>query len=93
MLCLTMVIVTSADSSVQVVYFIEFLEGSSGSKAYVVSDVLEVDQLQLLISGIPENTLYNIFMGLITPAKGASVVLLDSQQQPVTSGAIANGYT
>jgi hypothetical protein len=88
-----LVIVTSADNSVQAVYFIEFLNESSVSKAYVVSDVLEVDQLQMLISGIPENTVYNIFMELITPARGASVVLLDNQQQPVTSGEIANDYT
>ena len=87
------IIVTSADQSVQVVYFIEFLEMQSGSKAYVTSDVLDVDQLQKMISGIPENTLYNIFLGLIEPARGASVIILDDQQQAVTSGIIENGYT
>ena len=87
-----MVMVTSSDQSVQVVYFIEFLDDNAGSMAYVVSDVLDVDQFQKLITGIPANTLYTVFLGLITPAKGATVILLDDQQQPVTSGTIGNGF-
>lgn len=87
------IIVTSADQSVEKVYFINLLDLAMGTQAYVVSTVLSVDQQQYVISGIPENTLYNIFLGLITPAEGATVVLLDSNQQPVESGPIGDGYT
>jgi hypothetical protein len=87
------IVVTSADQTVQHVYFIQFLEEGNGSKAYVLSDVLNVDQIQKEISGLQENTPYETFLGLIKPAPEATVVLLDNQQQTVTSGIIAHGYT
>jgi hypothetical protein len=87
------IIVSAADQTVQNVYFIQFLEEGNGSKAYVLSDVLKVDQILKEISGLQENTSYETFLGQIKPAPEATVVLLDYQQQAVTSGMIAHGYT
>jgi hypothetical protein len=87
------IVVTSADQTVHHVYFIQLLEEGNGSKAYVLSDVLNVDQIQKVISGLQENTPYNTFLSLIQPAPEATVALLDNQQQTVTSGIIAHGYT
>jgi hypothetical protein len=87
------IVVSSADQTVQHVYFIQFLEEGNGSKAYVLSDVLKVDQIQKEISGLQENTSYETFLGQIKPAPEATFVLLDNQQQAVTSGMIAHGYT
>jgi hypothetical protein len=86
------IVVTSADQTVQHVYFVQFLGEGNGSKAYVLSDVLNVDQIKKEILGLQENTQYETFLGLIIPAPEATVVLLDDQQQIVTSGVIGHGY-
>jgi hypothetical protein len=87
------IVVTSADQTVQQVYFIRLVEEGNGSKAYVLSDVLNVDQIQKQISGLLENTPYETFISLIKPAPEATVVLLDNEQQTVTSGVVAHGFT
>ncbi len=87
------VIVTSADGSIQKIYYLSFLEEKEGTDAYVVSNVLDIDQTLGEICCIDPGTTVEDFMALITPAPNATVKMLDTDGNPVESGTIGEGYT
>ena len=87
------VIVTSPDGTVQNVYFLSFMEESQNTEAYLLSNVFTVDQGAKTISGVPENTNYEVFMGLLIEAPNASVELMDDQGLVVESGKIGEGFS
>jgi len=85
-----MVIVTSPDGTTDKVYSLGFLEEPVGFDAYVLSDVFTVDQLGREISEIQPGLNIDIFYGLLTPASGATMTLLDSEGNEKTSGEVTN---
>lgn len=87
-----MVLVTSPDGKVKRTYFLSFTNEGFGAEAYVTSSVLFVDQVVHTISAVPSNTSVDVFFGLITPAEGASMVLLDAKNNVVTSGIVHGNY-
>jgi len=86
------IIVTSPDGTVNKVYWLNFIGRAKNTEAYVTSVILEVDQSAKTISGIPENTSLGIFLGLITPAQFANLMVLNAGGVEVTSGEIGEGY-
>jgi hypothetical protein len=84
--------VTSPDGTVTRIYWLNFVGQSMVKYAYVTSNILDVDQSALTISGIPENTDLSIFLGLVTPAPFAELMVLDAAKSEVTSGKIEEGY-
>jgi len=86
------VIVTSPDSSTEKIYYLKFQQEKSGSEAFVVSDVLGIDQALGEIWGIQSNSQINIFLGLITPAPDATVDVLDADSAVVETGELGDGY-
>jgi hypothetical protein len=81
--------VTSEDSSKQVAYELIFL----GNEAYVTSDSLSVDSAAKSISDIPLNISLEEFLELLTPAPGATMAILDEEDNPVESGNLEESYT
>jgi hypothetical protein len=84
------VIVTSASGNVSTVYFISMLatkyipEGSY--LAYILSDIYDVDQLNYNVAKVPDGETVANFLANITPAPGATVVIVDVDGLIKTSG-------
>lgn len=87
-----MVMVTSPDGKVKRAYFLSFTFEGFGAEAYVTSSVMFVDQVAFTIAAVPANTSVEVFYGLLTPAENASMVLLDANNNAVTSGIIHGNY-
>jgi uncharacterized membrane protein len=83
--------VTSEDLSKVVTYNLLVVEANS--EAFVTSDVYWVNPSAMTITQIPQGTALATFMGHITPATGATVVVLDASGNPLASGEIVTGYT
>jgi hypothetical protein len=75
-------IVTSEDGSATKVYYLQMLPANKNDLllhlAYVVSDVYEVDQLAMTISDLFKTTVAE-FSGNLTPALGASFIVVDAE--------------
>jgi len=85
---------TSADSSAEKVYFPGFLSSKAERHAFVISDVLGVDQMESEIWGLQQNLMIKIFMDLLTPAPGATLTVQDTHGEPLTSADhLEKGYT
>jgi hypothetical protein len=87
-----LVIVTSEDGSVVNTYNLQFLEENAGMDAFVSSSILTIDQIELMIYDVEYNTEVSAFLELLTPALGASIMVVDDQGEEVTSGYIVEGY-
>jgi len=93
------VLVTSADGTRSNTYYISLMfpgQTASYSLAYVVSDVYSVDQVDYIIARTPESPSSTTpavtdFMGGITPAMGATAVIIDADGNEKTSGNVSEG--
>ena len=56
--------------------------------AYVVSDIFAIDQFELMISEIQKGLTVSIFYGLLTPAEGASMMVVDANGNEKISGVV-----
>lgn len=83
-------IVTAQDGETQRVYYLSMLE-QTGFLAYVLSDVYEIDQVDLIIYGVFESTTTAEFLGNLIPAPQASLVLLNSSGEENTTGDVDAG--
>ena len=90
-------VVTSADGQTEVVYYISMLPEDEGLKsdylAYVLSDVYNVDQVTLDIRSDQVTTAIDIaaFLGNLTPAEGATTMILNASGFEKTSGNLEGG--
>ena len=90
-------VVTSADLSTEVVYYISMLPEDEGLKsdylAYVLSDVYNVDQVTLDIKSDQVTTGVDIaaFLGNLIPAEGATTMILNASGFEKTSGNLEGG--
>ena len=89
------VVVTSADGTVQTVYFLSMLATEFVPEttylAYVTSRVYTVDQLDMEIAGATASTELAEFYGRITPALGATAIVVDSDGTEKTTGDLDDG--
>ena len=79
--------VTSKDSSTTVNYDLLI----KGGEAWVTSDSLTVDQETKVISGVPSGLEVADFLGLLTIAPEATVMVVDKFVRTKTSGAMEEG--
>jgi hypothetical protein len=86
------VIVTSEDGSTVNTYYLQFMDEAEGTDAYVISDVLTVDQLNLTVSNIEESTTIDELISLLTPAPGAAMLIVDASDNEVTSGTVSEDH-
>ena len=88
-------VVTSPNGEVQTVYYFSMLRTeyiqSTTYLAYVTSNVYTVDQLYNTINGATAQTSLNEFYSRITPAFGASAVVVDENGVEKTSGDLDDG--
>lgn len=84
--------VTSADGEETAIYFLQFIQESKANTAYVVSDVLEVKQDDLQILGVVEGTTIDELVGVLTPSPEATIIVVDADDQQVTSGEVLQEY-
>lgn len=85
------VVVTSEDGSTVNVYYLQFLEEIEGMDAYVLSNAFAVDEEEKAIYGLPETINMVVFMNSITPAKYATVRVIDDNGDEVTTNEIEAG--
>lgn len=92
------VVVTSANGEVSNSYYISLLfPGNTKTYlAYVVSEAYSVNQVDYIISGTVESTLTNAitvaeFMQQVIPSIGATIVIIDAEENEKTSGNLAEG--
>ena len=85
------VIVSSPDGTSTKVYVLDFLNEPKGMEAYVVSDVLNVNQLETIISSIQPGLDLNTFYNLVTAAPGSTMTILDAGDLTKTTGQIVPG--
>jgi hypothetical protein len=83
------VVVTSGNGIVTNTYKINV---GIAKPAYVESDVYTVNASLQLISGVPKGTTFADFMANITPAPGATIVVLDLQGNEVSTGEITEEH-
>ncbi|MGM0376931.1 MAG: T9SS type A sorting domain-containing protein [Bacteroidota bacterium] len=88
-------VVTSPDETVANVYYLSMLRTQYIQKttylAYVLSDVYSVNQVDYVIAGASGITTLAEFYSNITPADGATAVVLDSDGVEKTSGDLDDG--
>ncbi|MDX1283378.1 MAG: T9SS type A sorting domain-containing protein [Draconibacterium sp.] len=88
-------IVTSPNGKVQKVYHFSMLRTeyivSTTYLAYVLSNTYDVDQISYKISGATASTLLSDFYSKISPAMGATAVVVDSDGVEKTSGDLDDG--
>jgi hypothetical protein len=89
------VVVTSANGLVTKVYHLSMLRTStildSGYLAYILSNTYTVDQIEYEVEGPSGNTLVTEFNSNITPATGATAIVVDSEGNEKTSGDLNQG--
>ncbi len=86
------VVVTSESGEVTNTYFLSFLGNDENLFViYVVSPVYEVDQFEYTILGVVRETEVADFLSNIEPSLGATVVVLDSEGNEKSTGAVAEG--
>jgi hypothetical protein len=83
-------LVISQDRKYRIMY--EIQTNSSSGEAKVISDVYMVNQDFSMISLIPEATSVSIFYNNLIPVPGASLQLMDVNNNPVNEGTIKTGY-
>ncbi|MFW5877712.1 MAG: T9SS type A sorting domain-containing protein [bacterium] len=84
--------VESEDGAQTKTYFLQFFEEAEGTDAYVLSDVLNVDQDALIIMGVTEGTTVSEFIQVLTPAPEATMQIVDEDGNEVTSGDVMDTY-
>jgi hypothetical protein len=84
--------VVSADGEESTTYFLQFIQEPEGTNAYVVSDVLTVMQDELEILGVTAGTTVEELMNVLTPSPAATMIVLDSEGNEVTTGEVMNDY-
>lgn len=84
--------VESEDGAQTTTYFLQFFEEAEGTDAYVVSDVLNVNQDNLIILGVTEGTTVSEFIQVLTAAPGATMQVVDDNGAEVTSGDVMDTY-
>jgi hypothetical protein len=84
------VVVTSANGLVTRVYHLAMLRTALMQEpvylAYVLSNIYNVDQVNYQITGVPGSTMLTEFYNSITPAWGATAVVVDAEGTEKTSG-------
>ena len=86
------VVVTSESGEVINTYFLSFLGNDENLFViYLVSPIYEVDQFEYMILGVVRETEVADFLSNIEPSLGATVVVLDSEGNEKSSGAVAEG--
>ncbi|MCF8379216.1 MAG: T9SS type A sorting domain-containing protein [Bacteroidales bacterium] len=83
--------ITSGDGETKNVYQISFYE--LGTEAFITSDIYRIYQETFIIDSIEMETSVSVFLANITAAPGASITILDANQNPVSSGNLAQGYS
>jgi hypothetical protein len=83
------VIVTSESGDVSNTYFLSFLGAESPFLIYVVSSVYEVDQIDMLITGIETGTEVADMTANLEASLGATLTVLDNAGNVKSSGAVA----
>ncbi|PID92207.1 MAG: hypothetical protein CSA96_04355 [Bacteroidetes bacterium] len=71
-------VVTSADGSVNVTYYLKVLNQQPNYLAYVISDVYKVNESDMTITGVPETHTVSDFKSNLSPAAGATIVVTDA---------------
>ena len=83
--------VVSGNEMAEKLYNIEFAD--TNSQAFVTSSVYDVNQTAEIISNIPDETSLDDFKANLTLAAGASMAILDANEDIVTSGNVEDVYT
>lgn len=87
-----MAVVTSPDGSTQKAYFLGFNEEPIGSEAWIMSDELEVNQVEETVKAIPSGSSISDVEGMLTVAPDATWEFMDAEGSAVSSGEVATGY-
>jgi hypothetical protein len=87
-----LILVTSEDGNTTNTYYLQFFEEPQGLDAYVTSSILSIDQIDLMITNVVENTTIEDLIGMLTPAPGASMMILDAGGSEATSGNVSEGF-
>jgi hypothetical protein len=85
-------VVTSADDSEKVTYFLQFLQEPKGLTAYVVSEVLTVLQETLEIMNLTTGTTVEELINVLTPSPQATFAIVNASDEAVTSGEVLEGF-
>jgi hypothetical protein len=87
-------VVTSKDGKVMKVYYLDMLAQQfvkTAYLAYVLSDVLKVDQLTMTISKPIADSPVSAFLAKLTPAFGANIKVYNKNGLPTTSTTLKRG--
>jgi len=85
-------VVTSADGTVSVTYFLSVLNQVPNYLAYVLSEVYVVNEEDLIISNVAQDHTVADFKANLTPAEGATLVVTDKDGNAKADGdAMAEG--
>lgn len=85
------IVVVSEDGTEQNVYYLEFLQEEEGMDAYVLSNAFTVDEQNKAIYGLPQTINILVFLNSITPAKLATVKVVDASGNEVTENNVVAG--
>jgi hypothetical protein len=87
-----LLVVESEDGTTVNTYAIQFHAEPVGKDAYVLSNILTIDQLELMLLDVEEGTTVEELAGMLIAAPGATVTILDGTGAEVASGDVAEGF-
>jgi hypothetical protein len=87
-----LLVVESEDGTTVNNYAIQFHAEPVGKDAYVLSNILTIDQLELMILDVEEGTTVEELAGMLIAAPGATITVLDGTGAEVASGDVAEGF-
>jgi hypothetical protein len=84
--------VISQNGTNRKMYYLRFQAEPAGTDAYVLSSVLTIDQLNHVINNVNQTLTTVELLGLLTPAPGATHIIVDAQGNEVNSGLVTSDY-
>jgi hypothetical protein len=87
-----LLVVESEDGATVNSYAIQFHAEPEGKDAYVLSNILSIDQLELMILDVEQGTTVEELINMLIVAPGATASVTDDAGTVVASGEVVEGY-